>query len=228
MVQPAFVTALDPRHALRAAKDDAERKMITAFKSAAVLALLIFSSTSAAAGPLEDGIAAYNRGDPAAALTLWRPLADAGNPDAQVNIGVLHANGEGVPQSYAEAIAWYRKAADQGDVFALNNLGLMYMRGQGIAASDRTAVQLYARAAEQNFAPAQFNLATMYAQGRGTDKDKAEAYKWLTLAILAYEPGDEDKRDDAEGMRAHLARDMTPLETAEGERRTREWKPAKK
>lgn len=202
--------------------------MTTAFRSAVVLVSLIIMSTPTAAGPLEEGIAAYNRGDPAAALKLWQPLAEAGNPDAQVNIGVLHANGEGVPQSYSEALAWYRKAADQGDVFALNNLGLMYMRGQGIAASDRMAVQLYTRAAEKNFAPAQFNLATMFAQGRGTDKDKAEAYKWLTLAILAYEPGDEDKRDDAEEMRAHLAKGMTPLETAEGERRAQEWKPAKK
>lgn len=197
-------------------------------RALSVITALALIATGAAAGPLEDGIAAYNRGDPASALQLWQPLAEAGNPDAQVNIGVLYANGEGVVQSYAEALKWYRKAADQGDVFALNNLGLMYMRGQGAAASDRTAVQLYRQAAEKNFAPAQFNLATMYAQGRGTDKDRAEAYKWLTLAILAYEPGDEDKRDDAEDMRARLAKDMTPLETAEGEQRAKEWKPAKK
>lgn len=191
-----------------------------------LIAALVLIGTGAAAGPLEDGIAAYNRGDPKTALKLWQPLAEAGNPDAQVNIGVLHANGEGVPQSYAEALIWYRKAADLGDVFALNNLGLMYMRGQGITASDRMAVQLYRQAADKNFAPAQFNLATMYAQGRGIEKDKAEAYKWLTLAMAAYEPGDENKRDDAEDLRADLAKDMTPLETAEGERRAKDWKPA--
>ena len=103
-------------------------------RALSLIAALVVIATGAAAGPLEDGIAAYNRGDPKTALKLWQPLADAGNPDAQVNIGVLHANGEGVAQSYAEALVWYRKAADQGDVFALNNLGLMYMRGQGIAA----------------------------------------------------------------------------------------------
>lgn len=179
------------------------------------------------AGALEDGIAAYNRGDPKAALKLWQPLADAGNPDAQVNIGVLHANGEGVPQSYAEAFAWYRKAADQGDVLAINNLGLMYMRGQGVTASDDTAVQLYRQAADKNFAPAQFNLATMYGQGRGVAKDKAEAYKWLILAIAAYEPRDKDKRADAENLRVRLAKDMTPLEVTEGEQRAKDWKSAR-
>ena len=193
-----------------------------------LIAALVLFATGAAAGPLEDGIAAYNRGDPKTALKLWQPLADAGNADAQVNIGVLHANGEGVPQSYAEALTWYRKAADQGDVFALNNLGLMYMRGQGITASDRMAVQLYRQAADRNFAPAQFNLATMYAQGRGIEKDKAEAYKWLTLAMAAYQPGDEAKRDDAEDLRANLAKDMRPAEVAEGERRAKDWTPAAK
>lgn len=190
-----------------------------------MLTLLAGTSAPAAASPLEDGIAAYNRGDAKTALKLWQPLADHGNADAQVNIGVLHANGEGVPQSYVEALAWYRKAADQGDVFAINNLGLMYMRGQGVQASDQTAVTLYRQAADKNFAPAQFNLATMYAQGRGIALDKAEAYKWLTLAMAAYAPEDEDKRGDADDFLQHLTMGMTAAETAEGERRVQEWKP---
>ena len=65
-------------------------------RALSLIAALVVIATGAAAGPLEDGIAAYNRGDPKTALKLWQPLADAGNPDAQVNIGVLHANGEGV------------------------------------------------------------------------------------------------------------------------------------
>jgi TPR repeat protein len=194
-------------------------------RAAAVLALLAGTAVPATAGPLEDGIKAYNRGDAKTALKLWRPLADQGNADAQVNIGVLHANGEGVPQSYPEAMTWYRKAADQGDVFALNNLGLMYMRGQGVQPSDTTAVTLYTQAAAKNFAPAQFNLATMYAQGRGIERDKAEAYKWLTLAMAAYAPEDEDKRGDAEDFLQHLTTGMTAAETAEGERRAHDWKP---
>lgn len=197
-------------------------------RALSLIAALVVIATGAAAGPLEDGIAAYNRGDPKAALKLWQPLAEAGNPDAQVNIGVLHANGEGVPQSYSEAMIWYRKAADQGDVFALNNLGLMYMRGQGVTPSDSMAVQLYRQAAEENFAPAQFNLATMYAQGRGVEKDRAEAYKWVTLAIAAYAPGDDDKRDAAEDMRAYLEREMTAVERGAGEQRAHDWKPAQR
>lgn len=192
-------------------------------RSLALIAALAWFANTAAASPLEDGIAAYNRGDSKAALELWQPLADAGNSDAQFNIGVLYANGEGVAQSYEQAIAWYRKAADQGDVYALNNLGLMYAQGQGVARDDTLAVEFYLKAAEKNFGHAQYNVAPLFAQGRGTAKDKAEAYKWLTLAILAYDRSEEDERIDSRNMRARLVKDMTATEIAEGERRAQEW-----
>ena len=44
----------------------------------------------------------------------------------------MYANGQGVPQDYAEAMKWYRKAADQGDDTAQYNLGLMYYNGRGV------------------------------------------------------------------------------------------------
>jgi hypothetical protein len=37
------------------------------------------------AGPYEDGLATHKRGDYATALLLWRPLADQGDADAQLN-----------------------------------------------------------------------------------------------------------------------------------------------
>jgi TPR repeat protein len=43
----------------------------------------------AAAGTLDDGVAAYQRGDYAKAMRLLRPLADQGNPDAQFNLGMM-------------------------------------------------------------------------------------------------------------------------------------------
>ena len=71
-----------------------------------------------AAGPLEDGLAAYGRGDYATAIQLLRPFADQGNADAQSRLGLLYANGRGVPQDDAAAANWYQKAADQGNADA--------------------------------------------------------------------------------------------------------------
>jgi TPR repeat protein len=92
------------------------RNLIKAAIAGVVVALGL--AAPVAAGPLEDGLAAYSRGDYATAMQLWRPLADRGDADAQFDLGVLYQNGQGVPQDYAAALNWYRKAADQGNADA--------------------------------------------------------------------------------------------------------------
>jgi TPR repeat protein len=71
-------------------------------------------------------VAAAGRGDYAAALRLWRPLADQGDAAAQYNLGLMYVDGHGVAQDDAAAVSWFRKAADQGYADAQYNLGLMY------------------------------------------------------------------------------------------------------
>ena len=60
--------------------------------------------------------AAYDKGDYATALRLWRPLAEQGDVRAQTNLGLMFYTGQGVPQDRAVAVTWYRKAAEQGAV----------------------------------------------------------------------------------------------------------------
>ena len=87
----------------------------------------------------------------------------------------MYANGRGVPQDDAEAIAWYRRSAEQGNAVAQSHLGLMYANGRGVPQDDAEAIAWYRRAAEQGNAVAQFNLGLMYAKGRGVPQDDAEA-----------------------------------------------------
>ena len=84
------------------------------------------------AGPLEDANEALIRKDYANALRLYRPLAAAGNPDAQVNLGYMVDEGLGVSRDYGEAVRWYRFAADQGQPQGMNNLANMYRDGVGV------------------------------------------------------------------------------------------------
>ncbi|MGB8313785.1 MAG: tetratricopeptide repeat protein, partial [Aestuariivirga sp.] len=86
----------------------------------------------ALAGALEDGMAAFAHGYYTKALKLVQPLAEQGDAKAQNLIGLIYADGKGVPQDFAEAVKWYRKAADQGYAGAQNNLGLMYLKGRGV------------------------------------------------------------------------------------------------
>ena len=60
-------------------------------------------------------------------------LANQGDATAQYNLGLMYANGQGVTQSYTEAVKWYRLAADQGFAQAQFNLGNMYANGRGVA-----------------------------------------------------------------------------------------------
>jgi hypothetical protein len=84
--------------------------------SAVVAAQLI--AFAAAAGPWEDGMAAYNRGDYMPAIRLFRPLAEQGNAKAQNVLGVMFRRGEGVPKNPARAHMWFSFAAARGDTKA--------------------------------------------------------------------------------------------------------------
>ncbi len=44
----------------------------------------------------------------------------------------MYANGQAVPEDYAQAVVWYRKAAEQGDADAQTLVGLMYANGHGV------------------------------------------------------------------------------------------------
>ncbi len=102
------------------------------YRLLAVTLLAAIQAWPVAAGPIEDGTAAYNRGDYATALQIWRPLADRGDPDIQVFLGNMFAFGQGMPRDYVAATQWYRLAADYGQPDAQYNLGLMYDGGHGL------------------------------------------------------------------------------------------------
>ena len=85
---------------------------------ALMVAAQICGASGALAGPWEDGMAAYNRGDYVPAIRLFRPLAEQGNPKAQSVIGVMYRKGQGVAKSSVRAFVWFSLAAKRGDARA--------------------------------------------------------------------------------------------------------------
>jgi uncharacterized protein len=100
--------------------------MLTALMLAAVAASV------PAFADFHTGLEAYQKGDFVEAAKEWRPLAEAGDPVAQYNLGLLYLDGHGVPQSTVEASNWFRRAAEQDYTQAQHNLGAMYASGQGV------------------------------------------------------------------------------------------------
>lgn len=72
----------------------------------------------ASAGPWEDGMAAYNRGDYVPAIQVFRAMAGQGNVKAQGVLGVMYRRGQGVTRNSARAFLWFSRAAKRGDIRA--------------------------------------------------------------------------------------------------------------
>ncbi|MEO2138918.1 MAG: tetratricopeptide repeat protein [Thermoleophilia bacterium] len=67
------------------------------------------------------------------AADALRVRAEAGDAEAQLNLGFRYAAGLGThPQDHAEAVRWYRLAADQGNASAQYSLGFMYAMARGV------------------------------------------------------------------------------------------------
>jgi hypothetical protein len=92
-----------------------EKRMIV---GGLILAAQILGSAIVVAGPLEDGMAAYNRGDYVPAIYVFRALAAQGNAKAQSVLGVMYRRGQGVARNSARAFVWFSRAAARGDVRA--------------------------------------------------------------------------------------------------------------
>jgi hypothetical protein len=194
---------------------------LTAIFTAAVLALSF--SDAAAAGPLEDGVAAAQHGRYAKALKLLRPLALKGEPIAQYNLGVMYFAGESVPQDYGVAGLWFRKAAEQGQSAAQFNLGMMCYQGLGVPQDYAQAATWLGKAADQGDPDAQSKLAMLYAYGQGVPQDLIRAHMWYNLAASRYSAADAEKRDGAILARDTIAGQMSVPQVNEAQRLAAGW-----
>ena len=133
-------------------------------------------------GDFQSGMDAYADGDYKTALEKWRPLAEAGDPASQTNLGFLYYEGKGVPQNYEEALKWYRKAALTGYPDAAFNLGVAYTEGKGVTPDKSQALHWYQLAADSGYAPAQVILGNIYFRGDGITVDQKTGADWYLKA----------------------------------------------
>ena len=134
------------------------------------------------------------------AFSFFLKAADLGHPKAQVQVGVFYATGWSVKEDKMEAIKWYEKAAKQGEF--------------------------------QGF----YMLGECYQEGKGVPQNLIDAYKWYSLATTVGNVSAESHltKDtimplNALRIRDELAKQMTPEQLAEGQKRTEKfWSDIKK
>ncbi len=192
--------------------------MIKAFVLAMALSLASTGAVTSQDASYAAGARAYDRGDYAEAVRVWRIAGNQGSAEAQFFLGKMYTDGQGVAQNYAEASRWYRMAADQGDAVSQYNLGFNYANGRGVPQNNAEAVRWYRMAADQGLAGAQLNLGIMFANGRGVPQNSVEAFKWLTLSAAQGNANAVTARDLVRGQ-------MTASQIAEGQRLAAAWRP---
>ncbi|MFN3725802.1 MAG: SPOR domain-containing protein [Allosphingosinicella sp.] len=144
----------------------------------AATALLALTGAETAAADVPAGIAAWQAGDYARAVAEWRPLAEAGDADAQFNLGQAYRLGRGVPQDMRLAEQWFERAARQRHDQAGANLGLLlFQNGRA-----REAMPWIQAAAMRGDPRAQYVFGTALFNGDVVRRDMARAYAMMSRA----------------------------------------------
>lgn len=182
-------------------------------RNAVILIAILLICASPALADLARGRGAYLRKDYQMAMQEFRPLADKGNPAAQIAVGWLYDNGLGVTHDDMEAAKWYLLAAEQGCAVAQQYLGLMHARGEGLPRDLDTAAAWLRRGAKQGDAGSQYNLGVMYRDGEGVGIDPVTAMKWFTLAASG--KGDDPYIAQAKRARSELTLKLTPAQISQ-------------
>lgn len=151
-----------------------------------IFVALIIIAVPAGAQSLEERMksaaGAYERKDFAAAIAVWRPLAEAGNAEAEALLGAMYWSGEGVLRDHKQAAYWYLRAAEKGYARAQNDIGYMYGFGEGIPPRDDVqaykwlslAVRNYSAKNQERLEQATKDLAAVRARMRPAQLADAE------------------------------------------------------
>jgi cell division septation protein DedD len=143
---------------------------------AVLLAALMAAPLSAQS--VKAGIDAWQRADYPAAVAIWRPLAEAGDADAQFNLGQAYRLGRGVPLDLGAAKVWFERAASKGHVDAQTTLGLLVFQN-----GERTeGLKWLKQAADQGEPRALLVYGTALYNGDGVAQDRILGYAYVSRA----------------------------------------------
>ncbi|HTP35071.1 MAG TPA: tetratricopeptide repeat protein [Candidatus Acidoferrales bacterium] len=195
-----------------------------------VAGVLLLAATPAFADTAA-GLTAFKNKDYPRAYKEWKAAADAGQAEAQFDLGLLYAQGLGVQRDLTVAAQWYLKAAEQGNAEAQFALGQMYSRGWGIPRDMADAIRWIqmANAPDAEGPPTDW----LAVEGYGMPQDPKLAAYWywqaadnghpeaqFNLARL-YSSGKGVKRDEEQAARwvsASAAQGYAPAQASLGER----------
>ena len=141
-----------------------------------LLCASLLLAAPASAQSVKAGIDAWQRGDYVGAVAIWRPLAEAGDPDASFNMGQAYRLGRGVLVDLATAQTWLERAAEKGHVDAQTTLGLLLFQNGNQA----DGLKWLKGAAEKGDPRAMLVYGTALYNGDGVPQDPVLGYAYVS------------------------------------------------
>ena len=147
-------------------------------KCLVVASLLGFCPAPIFAQSVKAGIEAWQKADYAAAVNIWRPLAERGDVDASFNLGQAYRLGRGVPVNLGAAQTWLERSARKGHLDAQTTLGLMlFQNGNQVS-----GLRWLGQAAERGDPRAMLVYGTALFNGDSLPRDPVLGYAYVSRA----------------------------------------------
>jgi uncharacterized protein len=167
---------------------------------------------------------AAGHGDHAATLKQLLPLAEHGDTAAQLRVGQMLRDRQGVRwRDFEGAASWFRRAAAGGNAEAEYALGRLHYEGFLVPRDTAEMRTMLKAAAWQGHARARLTLGVVYEYGLDDiGHDYTAALMWYELAARRGVPELDGK---IAKLRSRVAGKMTKAQIAEALRRAEAWQP---
>lgn len=148
----------------------------------ALATLLAMGTAAPALAGYDEGLAAYQRRDWAAAIRDFRPLAAEGNAPAQARLGHMLFEGLGGQKDDVEAMRLLNAAAAAGEPLAQHWLGSAYFMGRAVPKDITQALIWFGRAADKGQPESLHAMGEIHFNGLGVNKDEGRGVEYYRRA----------------------------------------------
>lgn len=120
-------------------------------------------------------------------LAFLQREANAGNLEAQYQLGRMYDIGDKLERDPQKAITWYTSAANQGYDEAQYRLALIYLYGMGTTRNIRKGEDLLTQAAKQNH-PVAREMLPIYLANKSGNSSTSIALSWYLEKVVEGDP----------------------------------------
>lgn len=167
------------------ASEDAAAAPATKATTSPVILVSEGKLTPAGEAVRDQGLIYYKNRQDAATFHAWLPLAEAGHPESQFNLGVLLQNSNELPNDDRAALGWHKKAAARGYGESNCHVGNLLRKLSRDDDSLARARNAYLRGADMGESVCMHNAAAVLLAGEGGPRDAAGGAMWLAKAAEA-------------------------------------------